>query len=742
MLIGPGTAVAVPYFGTRDPDSEPSSNLMASVMHAVRRRWMAISVLGLIAACCGATAGWFLIKPQYTAVVRLIIPAGSESLLTGGGTRSEGEFALRKRSQSEIIRGFKVLEQSLGRLDLTKLPTSDFRDMPLEDRLPYLRGCVTTSFPGDAEIMELRVRCLDRRTAEQLATIITEVYLDEQRIEATSQTDLIANLQKTHDEFTKEFRDATDKLARMKQQAQPQAVSQESPAVQAYRNEMGVYFEMKGKLKRDILEAELELDRLLRIQEERDRLGPDAPEEPLVSEAELNEAVEYDQQTLNLRGVLEKLASSEAALKDRYSGKGYETALANSQRERERTERRIADRREQLRHEMEVRKRSTMVHRTPAELQSQLEVLRQKYAQLEQQMPEAPASLTAEQRSGVERSAAIAIAEMERDIVKWKMDQVERHLSMADLAAREAAARDRQTGIRRLDGDTKVYMLDDDDQKRKLMQAGAAGGAAFVAVAGLIILLDVRRRRLNDTGDVSDQLQINVLGTVPLLRGKGPKRLEQSARLAEAVDGVAATLLCRTAGDDHRVVMISSAMAGEGKTTLAANLATSLASAGRRTLLVDFDLRRPMLHQVYQVPIGPGLGELLSGPDLTDYTDYIRETATEGLWLIPAGAKRQRAIAELSDARTAELFAALKEQFEFIIVDGPPVLPVVDTRLVARHADGVVLSLLRDVSELPKVRSACQLLQSYRVRILGGVVIGASGDVYYGEPPERFSSIA
>ncbi|MFO1096448.1 MAG: CpsD/CapB family tyrosine-protein kinase, partial [Planctomycetaceae bacterium] len=349
-------------------------------------------------------------------------------------------------------------------------------------------------------------------------------------------------------------------------------------------------------------------------------------------------------------------------------------------------------------------------------------------------------------KNEVQRFTDIAVAENELEIAEFKMDRVESQLTHAELAQAEAFARSNEMGIRPADKDDKgnaiAYMQDDDDQRRKLLQSGASGGAAFVLVSSLIVLLDMRRRRLNDALDVSDRLQINVLGTVPLLRGRGRKRLQQSARLAEAVDGVAATLLCRTSGDDHRVVMISSAMAGEGKTTLAANLATSLASAGRRTLLVDFDLRRPMLHQVYQMPVGPGLGELLSSPDLSDYAEYLQETGTEGLWLIPAGAKRQRAIAELADARTGELFQAFKEHFEFIIVDGPPVLPVVDTRLVARHADGVVISLLRDVSELPKVRSACQLLQSYKVRILGGVVIGASGDVYYGEPPERVSSIA
>ena len=149
-----------------------------------------------------------------------------------------------------------------------------------------------------------------------------------------------------------------------------------------------------------------------------------------------------------------------------------------------------------------------------------------------------------------------------------------------------------------------------------------------------------------------------------------------------------------------------------------------------------------MLHKVYQCSIGPGIGELLSTGAVADLVEFVQETDSDNLWLIPAGAQRQGALAELSTDRVPELFEELKEHFEYIIVDGPPVLPVVDTRLVARHADGVMLSLLRDVSELSKVRSACQLLQSYRVNILGGVVIGSSGDLYYGYPLSRASTPA
>lgn len=727
ILLGPGTAAPVTYF---DPQATQSGNFLSSIQHAIRRRWFVILLFGSIVGTCGAAAAWYLIESQYTAVVRIIVPAQNESLLVTEEQRSNLDFDLRKRSQSQIIAGYKILESALTNEDVTQL--REFRELPLENRLAYLKSCISVSFPQNAEIMELRVRCKERVAAERFAERISKVYLEEQQEELRARETLVKNLKETYEGYKEKYRQRHDELARLKELAAPATAEELTPEEQAYAQRLTAHLQLIQDLHRDIMSVELELQRLE---------GASSEQMPsLITDEELLQASKLDIPLKAMQRYLKQLEERAPSYQDKLSGNALETALRRNQREQEKMRDQIGARTKELRDELELKKRSLAAVKSPAELKLNLQGLRDMLEEKEKHPPAAPLSISANRRSGVERSANIAVAESDVDIVKWKMDAVEAQLSRAELAQAESLARGMELGIRRVD--KKVYMLDDDDQRRKVLQSGACGGAAFVAIASVIVLLDIRRRRLNDALEVSERLQLNVLGTVPLLRGRGPKRLKQSARLAEAVDGVAATLLCRTSGDDHRVVMISSAMAGEGKTTLAANLATSLASAGRRTLLVDFDLRRPMLHQVYQLPIEPGLGELLSSSDLSDYVNYVQETVTEGLWIICAGAKRQRAIAELSDARTAALFESFKEHFEFIIVDGPPVLPVVDTRLVARHADGVVISLLRDVSELPKVRSACQLLQSFNVRILGGVVIGASGDVYYGEPPDRISSIA
>ena len=106
--------------------------------------------------------------------------------------------------------------------------------------------------------------------------------------------------------------------------------------------------------------------------------------------------------------------------------------------------------------------------------------------------------------------------------------------------------------------------------------------------------------------EIADALRLPVLGTVPhVWRPQGALRLIQHSRRPST--GLSARLVFAPA-DAHQVVLVTSAVAGEGKTTVAINLATSFAGMGRKTVLVDFDLRRPMLHNIFDVDLAPGSG--------------------------------------------------------------------------------------------------------------------------------------
>ena len=123
-----------------------------------------------------------------------------------------------------------------------------------------------------------------------------------------------------------------------------------------------------------------------------------------------------------------------------------------------------------------------------------------------------------------------------------------------------------------------------------------------------------------------------------------------------------------------------------------------------------------------------GLSELLR--EEVEVGEAIHATAVPNLWLIAAGQWDQRATAALARTRLPDLLKALRQHYDYIIVDSAPLLPVVDSLLIGQHADGVLLSVLREVSQMPLVHSAVERLESVGVRILGAIVNGVHAGVH------------
>jgi capsular exopolysaccharide synthesis family protein len=182
-----------------------------------------------------------------------------------------------------------------------------------------------------------------------------------------------------------------------------------------------------------------------------------------------------------------------------------------------------------------------------------------------------------------------------------------------------------------------------------------------------------------------------------------------------------------------RVIMISSAVAGEGKTLLSTHLAASLARAGYRALLIDGDLRRPSLHRIFGMEPSPGFSEALRGE--FDIRETVQVGPTGGLWVIPAGQCDTLTMRALAQGGLQPLLERIKPEYDMVIVDSAPILPVADSQLLARETDGVLLSVLRNVSRLPLVFEAFQRLAMYQVELIGAVVHGAHSQAYANQYP-------
>ncbi|MDB4948735.1 MAG: capsular exopolysaccharide family [Gemmatimonadetes bacterium] len=189
---------------------------------------------------------------------------------------------------------------------------------------------------------------------------------------------------------------------------------------------------------------------------------------------------------------------------------------------------------------------------------------------------------------------------------------------------------------------------------------------------------------------------------------------------AEAYRTLRTNLLFSQLRQNLQTLLVTSAGPGEGKTTTASNLAVTYAQQGVRVLLIDCDLRRPRQHELFNTPREPGLTQLVLGR--AEPEAVIHPTPVEGLFLLPAGALPPNPAELLGSERMSRTLAMLKERFDVVIVDSPPVLLAADASIIAAQTDGVLLVLRAGKTERPAARQAVSQLSTVGANVLGAVL--------------------
>ena len=230
--------------------------------------------------------------------------------------------------------------------------------------------------------------------------------------------------------------------------------------------------------------------------------------------------------------------------------------------------------------------------------------------------------------------------------------------------------------------------------------------------------------------------------------GRGGELLvvqEPWSRVAEAFRSMRTAVLFSVPGAPPKVILVTSARAGEGKTVASLNLAAALAEGGARVVLVDADLRHPRCHVALGVENDCGLADCLGGTGSLD--GAIRVTGAVQLFLLPAGRPPTNPVQLVSSLRMRHVLARLRDVFDFVVVDTPPLLPVTDATVLAREADGVVLVVKGHDTPRELVRQARDRLLLAGANFLGVMVNNVGlrwDDPYfhdgyygYGRPAER-----
>jgi len=273
---------------------------------------------------------------------------------------------------------------------------------------------------------------------------------------------------------------------------------------------------------------------------------------------------------------------------------------------------------------------------------------------------------------------------------------------------------------------------------------GAGGLLGSLAGFGLGCLVELADKTFHNPDEVMKQLQIPLIGHIPVI-GQGKRYLVEGSAIepiictyhrpksqtSEAFRAVRTALYFNTQGKQHSVIQVTSPTPGDGKSTLASNLAVSIAQSGKRVLLVDADMRRPRQHATFGIEANEGFATVLSGRSAWRDCMYECEEI-EGLTLMPCGSKPQNPAELCSSPQVKTLIEELREEFDFVIIDTPPLLAVTDACPIAARVDGVILTLRIKKNVRVSAERACEMLRNLGANCLGLVVNGVGAQSGYG----------
>ena len=730
-------------------------------LHALRRNWLLGTILGII--CSGPIAAlmWKLSPFEYTAVEYLRVAPSHVPLvfetMADQGARTEARSF--KSTQRQLLLQPLSLNKALKESGVAQSPI--IREM--QNPITFLQKNIKVVFPEESEIMNVSLTLPDGNVAHKIVKAVVDTYMAEVvDKEKSERAYRIERLEKILAESKEKVRKKLNELSNTVEQL---GTGDSMTLNLAQQNVLQQFGFLRGELSRIKVEVmrvrgELESRGFFNKSdgsktEEKSAKTPDSPpggepaegnpssvatdqspgtkssdtkdsKDPMagITDPFLLENIESDPVSSQLNQTITQLTKKIEQAKKRYDPKMAEPYVKKYQDQMIEAQGKLADRIKRIK-QMSAAPGSTSGNQTE-ELLMKLKILEKQQAQIQGEMD----ALEVESKKFGKSSIDVEMKRKEIGGLDPVVDKVSQEIERTKIEMQSAP---------------RVYLFPTmgapttGENKKRLPMTAAGGAAGLLFPILLLVLLDSRKNHVNNLGTINNGLKLNVLGSIPRIPNRLMRRLNDPAdsvsvawreRIAESMSAVTAMLLRKLANEGHRVIMVTSATAGEGKSTLCEQLARSLANSGHRTLVIDFDLRRPNLHLRFDAPLEPGVTEVLRhGADLIQ---TIRQTDLPNLGLLSAGNCMGSLLLESANGTLEALFNQCRTEYELVLVDSSPLLPVVDGRIVGQHTDGAILTIVKDRSQVPQIMAARKILDDYDISVLGCVFTGDKGDGYYG----------
>jgi capsular exopolysaccharide synthesis family protein len=723
-----------------------------SLLVALRGRWVSAVVLSAILSTVAAAGMWFLLAPKATAFAKLQVAYDEPRIGEGKGTPND--FKTYLQTTVARIKSRPVIWAALKRDEVKRLNLESSDPDPVQT----IEEDMDVEAKEPSEIVTITYKHSDPAVATTVVNAIKEAYLDEFVYrERNLRARRVSELEKAQGESAQQINNkkaSLKKLAKTLGTTDPtefKSMRQENllNLREATQQQTGIQLKLvEARAQLAVFNARVKAMERSQAKGKRTRSGRPAATDKW-SEEEIQDAIE---DAVEKDGTASRLQSSLDNLEmelEKYAKKGFRRDHISVEWLREQAgpiKRKLAKRRSVI--AARVRKVAArglppaapgQPSSSPVQLGTSPEEIEVMRDQLTRQVTDLDKLDVKLGKRIAELTTLIARGPVQASTYDQLADEIKRDEKILEEIGFKLERE--RLELRAASRITKFQdaELMKKDTKKQLLATLVAPFAVLCSVCGGLALMEHRHRRVRSPSEISRGLGIRVVGAVPrmphlerhLVGPAGESDLEGTP-VMESIDAIRTRLLHEADVRSTRVVMVTSATAGEGKTTLASALASSLARAGRKTLLLDGDLRRPTVHELFEVSMQPGFSEVLLGE--VEVSEAAIESPQENLYLLPAGHWDREVLLALSRDGLEGIFEKLAEEFDFIVVDSHPVLAATDALLLGRQSDAVVLSVLREVSQMPRVYAAHQQLTGLGIRVLGAVVNGTNPEEVFTSP--------
>jgi len=657
----------------------------SNLLHlAWQSRWLI-----LLCMLVGAGCGWGILQkvtPLFTSVSRIYVERNLPQILNQ--QMQVGQAAGFLFTQAELIRSSGVLAAAADSEQLKNLES--FRDV--DNRVGYLKKNVRVIVGGQDEIINVSAELPDPKDAAQIVNAVVDAYVtnyaEKRKSDTVDVLTILRNEKQRQDEDLEEKRNA---LAKFRKENPSFAVQVGNESVITHR--FAMLSEEVSRTEIALLEAKARYDRIKAMY--------DKPSQRMY----LLEAAGEGQRAMrdmDLEGqiqIVERTLTGELA----QWGDGHPRVKL------------LKDSHTELRERLKKQQLSS--------IEAYVDRSRQEYEVLQQKRGELKGAYDAQFKLASEVSTqAIELAS--------RQEAFERTAKMCDI----------------LDDRIKELNLTEDTGKMQvnIMEVAGPGyhsypipsrflGIGVVLGAavgcGLAWLRDLLDHRLKSVDEIASVLQLPILGALPhfgVSKGKGQAgrivALTPRSTAAESVRTLRTALHFGMAGNDTKIIVVTSPSPGDGKSTVASNLAIAMSQADQRVLLIDADLRKPTQHKIFDVRTDVGLGAVLT--ERRPVEEAIITGVLDSLDLLPCGKMPTNPVELLNNGFFADMLTKLRERYDRIVIDSPPVMPVADARVIATLGDATILVLRAERSTRRLSVAARNELWQVRCTRIGVVVNG------------------